>query len=335
MSEFQFAQPGWLWLLLFTPLWLIRDVSQRRARWRQLTRFADPHLLPSLLVDGRGSSLRSRHSLWPLLWLFGVLAMAGPRWDYRQVETYRPAGAAVILLDLSRSMDVTDVAPSRLERARQEISDLVSSNPDLRLGLVAFAAVPHVVAPVTEDMATLLNLLPAMKSGLVERQGTDLIEALRRCKQLLAVEAGGAKSVLLLSDGEYPETDLGVLSEELRALNIRLHVLGLGTPEGGPIPTPGGEWFRDQQGNPVISRLNESNLQQLAEAAGGIYRRADYRQDDTRALLQALATSPEVGEVSGHELKLWHERFYIFLIPFMLLLLSRFRQIAPLPVEPS
>jgi len=330
VTAFHFAEPVWLWLLLLAPFWLLWRVVGGRSRQRQLQRFADPHLLPHLLVQ-RSRADHRWLPLWPWLWALMVLALAGPRWDFGEVETFPLANAAVILLDLSRSMDAVDVTPSRLARARQEITDLVAANPAVRLGLVAFAAVPHVVAPVTEDMGTLLNLLPAMESALAVKQGTQLVTALQRCKQLLALESGSSKSVILLSDGEFSGVDPEQLVEELKTVGVRLYILGMGTSEGAPVPTPGGEWYRDADGVPVLSRLNEKGLQRLAAATGGFYQRADYRQGDTAALLQALVTGARGGEAGERSIRLWNERYYIFLIPLMLLLLARFRR--ELPVQ--
>ena len=155
-----FAQPLWLWGLLAIPLviaWLMLS-SPFRQRGQE-DKYADAHLLAYLSGVATTRVVSSRKPLlgWALAWGLLSLAMAGPRWDFQQINPFEPGADLVILLDISRSMDVTDVNPSRLERARQEIQDLVNANPGVGIGLIAFASVAHVITPVTEDRESLLD----------------------------------------------------------------------------------------------------------------------------------------------------------------------------------
>ena len=169
-TGFHFAQPIWLWGLLLVPLviaWLLYSSPFRQHG--QEAKYADPELMPYLSGMATTRSVRSRRPLlaWVVAWSLLSMAMAGPRWDFRQMNPFDPGADLVILLDISRSMDVADVNPSRLDRALQEIQDLIRSNPGMSVGLIAFATIAHVVTPITEDGESLLRQLPAISTDLV------------------------------------------------------------------------------------------------------------------------------------------------------------------------
>ncbi len=312
-----FAQPIWLWALL-VPLvvWLWPRRSGSHLRQARLERYADAHLLPHLILGGPSQTrFRRWLSLWSLLWCLGIVAMAGPRLGYSDVDLYRPGTNLVVLLDLSRSMQVGDVKPSRLARARQEIEDLLDSSRGMRVGLIAFASVAHVVAPITEDSDTLHNLLPSISTDLVRWQGSRLSQALEKARRLLGGQPrDSSHAVLLISDGDFPETGLQRHVELLRSEGIPLHVLGVGTLEGGPVPAEDGGWVRAKNGRPVISRLDEEGLQRLADAGGGLYRRADFRDHDTGSLLErVVAEGRPLADREGTQ-RVWNERYHLLVL---------------------
>ena len=320
---FHFAQPLWLWVMLLIPLvlgWLF--ISRPVRHKGREEKYADPHLLPLLMGINETSARRSRRPLivWALSWILIVLAMAGPRWDYRQIRGFQPAVDMVILLDISLSMNIKDVRPSRLARARQEIQDLVRLNPGMRLGLVAFASIAHVATPITEDGDSLLRQLPALSPDLVRLQGSNLGNALKLAASLL--QAQGVESshhILLLSDGDFDEPELEQKVAELREQDIRLHVLALGTDGGGPVP-----YLTAPGGKPVVSRLNEQAMSRLAETGGGVYLLADYRDQDSQQILHAVMDHAELRQDQATPTHIWNERFYwpLLLAVIVLLLLT-------------
>ncbi|MES9922521.1 MAG: VWA domain-containing protein [Candidatus Thiodiazotropha endolucinida] len=330
-SLFHFARPEWLFALLgLIPVlgWLIYSVV--RPAKGPLHRYADEHLLPHLTgvrelsVDERWS----RFTRWGLLWILLVLALAGPRWDYTDIEAFSPASDLVILMDISRSMNVADVPPSRLARARQEVQDLVALNREVRIGMIAFATVPHVVAPITEDTQSILNALPAVSSDLANLQGSRLIAALERTQQLLGSEGTkSSSSILLISDGDFDEPGLLERIEDLAEQGIVLHTMGIGTTGGGPVPARVGqsELMRERSGKIIESRLNEPLLQQLAQAGGGYYQRADFRDQDSRNILKLAIGDVGRPDPTEEKTRVWNERFYWLIFPLLLFLLSRFR----------
>jgi Ca-activated chloride channel family protein len=336
-AVFHFAQPWWLLgLLLIFPVgaWLRR--STVKGETGRLHRYADTHLLPHL-TGSRELEPRERwgrFTRWSLIWTILVFAMAGPRWDFTEIRLFSPGADLVILLDISRSMEVTDVRPNRLTRARQEIEDLINLNRRLRLGLIAFASVAHVVSPITEDGESIRSKLPALSTDLVRLQGSRLGEALNRARHLLAGQPEESRrGILLISDGDFAETGLEENIKGLAEEGIDFHILGIGTEDGGPVPAPRGGWIKDMQRKVVQSRLDNLSLKKLAETAGGTYRQADFRDDDSREVLRLAVADSEAQQQENEQTMVWNERFYWLLLPTMLLVLPAFRKFQSLEGE--
>ncbi len=328
-AGFHFEQPAWFWgLLALIPvaIWLWRSAA--KAARGPIHRYADPHLLPHLTGtrELKATERWGRFLRWSLLWALLIAALAGPRWDYTDVRLFHPGNNLLILLDISRSMQADDVAPNRLARARQEVQDLILQNREVRLGLIAFASVPHVLSPITEDTFTILNALPALSTELARLQGSRLHLALDRAEVLLdSLPEDSARSILLISDGDFDEPDLVSRIEGLAEKGIKLHVLGIGSEEGAQVPAPQGGWIMDRQGNPIRSALNEAMLEDLARAGQGSYQVASFRDDDTEEILEAAAVTRLPPEAGDERTRVWNERYYLPLLFLAALLLPQFR----------
>ncbi len=333
-----FARPEWLFALLgLLPVlaWLIFSVI--RPSTGPINRYADEQLLPHLtgVRELEVNERWSRFVRWALLWILAVVAMAGPRWDFTDIQAFAPGSDLIVLLDISRSMNVADVPPSRLARARQEVQDLVQLNRQLRIGLIAFATVAHIVSPITEDGQSMLNALPALTTELGNLQGSRLNVALDRAEQLLSGQpTEGGRSILLISDGDFDEPNLPNRVKGLADNGIQLLVLGIGSTGGGPVPGRIGlsDLMRDHNGQVINSRLNEALLKELAQLGQGLYVKADYRDEDTLQILKRAATTPAAPTETNEKTRVWNERFYWMLFPVLLLLLPAFRR--PLPKGP-
>lgn len=338
LHNFQLAQIWWLWGLIAVPLiWGIYALLYRQASTatEKLKDFADPHLLPHLLGEEENQERKNRKVwfsllVWSLLWSFGILAMAGPRWDYTEVKAFAPARNLVILLDLSRSMDAQDVKPSRLARARQEIEDMNKAAQGMNIGLIAFASVPHVLTPLTDERETLARLLPSLKTNLVYTQGSALSPALLRAGEMLASEPGTEKHILVITDGEFQDGDAAIFKAEqaLKKKGVNINVMGIGTAEGAPVPDGQGG-FSKENGKIAISRLETDNLKRIAQDGNGLYLTANYLGNDTQVLLNLMKNA--VGDKARKTTRFWEERFYLLLIPFALIALPWFRRHAAFP----
>ncbi len=329
-AGFHFAAPGWLWaLLVLLPMaWWLRR-SPAHGYQGRIRRYADAYLFPYLTGtrDLNPVERWRNFGFWALLWSLLVLAMAGPRWDFTDVRLFRPGANLVVLLDISKSMDVADVRPSRLARARQELEDLINLNRELRIGLIAFASVAHVIAPITEDAKSIRAELPAISTDLVDLQGSRLAVALDRAKQLLAGQpADSTNSILLISDGDFVEPGLEEQIKALAAKGIRFFALGVGTPGGGPVPARLGRWLTTPSGAPVESRLNAEQLERLAKAGNGEYIAADYSDDNVKRILRLAAQGQKARAAAGDErTRVWNERFYWLVLIAAALVLPLFR----------
>ena len=328
---FHFSEPAWLWALLAlvpVAIWLLYTGRMNRHNDR-LTKYADSHLMPHLLGRTGLSQVTQwrRFAHWSLVWVLLVLAMAGPRWDFTDVQLFRPGTNLIVLFDLSRSMDVTDVKPSRLARAQQELTDLLDRSHGIRIGVIAFASIAQVVAPVTEDMNSIRHVLPSLDTNLVHLPGSRLAYALDRASELIAGQPkDNVNSLLLISDGDFEEPGLELRMKQFSARGIHVHVLGIGTPQGDTVPAPDGSLITDRNGRPVVSKLNEPLLKSLAAAGDGIYQLANYRQQDTDRILDAVRNHSRPGGKLQERTRVWNEHFYWLAGLALLLLLPQFRR---------
>jgi Ca-activated chloride channel family protein len=331
-TEFEFAQPVWLWGLLIPVLawWLIYRYEKPHFADR-LRDFADAHLLPHLIVQTQEkSSVMKRRNwqiIWTILWMFGIIALAGPRWDYEEQEVIRPQTNLMILLDLSESMQVKDLPHARLEQAIQEIEAILDQQQNLYVGLMGFAGIPHLIAPLTDDYRTLRHLLYAVDPAILPVQGSRLFLALTNVEEWLKGQVNkDATSVLLISDGEFETEDLEKSLSLLQNANFHLHALGVGTAVGKPIELKDGTWRRDAEGNVVISQLQENYLRRLTNAGQGLYQRAIYPDQDIQAILAAIQHKQDENVDDTTQQRLWHERFYLLIIFMMVIILPWFRR---------
>lgn len=324
ITNFHFAMPHWLWTLtipLLVAAWLAMTV--RRSENTKLKDYADSHLLPhvtgSLEMLTRGKW--RLFAFWTLLWTLIVLAMAGPRWDYKDIQLFSPRNSLVIMLDISRSMQVEDVQPSRFSRARQELDDLLDLGHGVRMGLIAFASVAHVISPVTEDLRSVRRVLPALSTDLVRLQGSRLSLALDRAGELLKSQPEDSNhAVLLISDGDFAEPGIEQKIRTLATKGVKFHVLGIGSTEGDWVPAPERASAGRVPWRPVLSRLNESQLRSLAEAGNGTYQTAGFLVSDTQNILEAVLQQSSLELEEESLTRIWQE-YYFWLVGLVLILL--------------
>ena len=271
MSEFSlvhFIRPYWLLLLPLVILlpWLWKRTRRPSGDWK---RVCDPHLLRWLSVTQAGGPERSGGRwLAGLALLISILALAGPSWQKLPDNSYSARDARVIVLDLSRSMLAEDLRPNRLTRARFRLADLLVMTDEGQIGLVAFAGDAYVVSPLTSDMNTVANLLPALRPDIIPVAGSRASRALEMAASLLK-RAGLSRGEILLVTDSAGSAD-AARARDLGNDGIITSVLAVGTTEGAPIPSGGG-FVSDRSGNVVIARLDRASLQAVAEAGGGSY----------------------------------------------------------------
>lgn len=312
-----------LWLLAALPAlaaaWALSAWAERRrgavtralGRRETVLRCADDASAPR--------ALSAKLRLGALLCLF--LALAGPRWGVELVETRSDARQVVVAVDVSLSMQAQDVKPSRLERAKNSLSLLLDQLKGERVGVVAFAGEAQVVCPVTSDIDAAKQLLSALEPGAIAVPGTAVGSAIRLGASMVG-RYPGMKAVVLLTDGEDHGTDPVAAAKEAAASGVRVFAVGVGTPEGEPIPVGGpGEYKKDAKGATVVTRLGEAALAQAAEASGGAYYRSSPGEEEIADIVARVAQGAGAKGLAGTAGR-WKDRSVFPLAAAFLLLLA-------------
>ncbi|MDZ7842191.1 MAG: VWA domain-containing protein [Gammaproteobacteria bacterium] len=322
MGDLHFLRPEWL---LAIPAWLALVFLARRAARgdADLERICDPGLVPYVVDGGRSGRSGAGYPALALAGIVAVLALAGPAWRELPQPVFRGQAALVIALDVSRSMNAADLEPSRLVRARLEVRDILDRRVDGRTALVAYAGDAFTVTPLTDDTRTIAALLPSLDPEIMPAPGSRADRALDHGRALLR-RAGALRGRLLLVTDSAGGTDLEGAVARLTDAGYTLSILGMGTPDGAPIPD--GEGFvKDAAGDVVLSVLDEPALHALAERGGGAYSR--YRLDDADiAAVMPADGAGEEGVPAALETDRWREEGPWLLLVLLVGALRLFRR---------
>ncbi|MGA8203669.1 MAG: VWA domain-containing protein [Woeseiaceae bacterium] len=286
-AEFHFLRPDWLYAL---PLVLAAAIllARRRlgpGRWLNVV---DPSLAPYVLSRATARGGNTRFWLLGLGGVLAVLALAGPAWQRVDTPVFRSDQALVIALDLSRSMDAQDVAPSRLARARLKILDLLKHRGDGQTALVVYSANAFTVTPLTTDVDTIAALVNSLSTDIMPSRGSYPVVAIHKGRQLLEQAGAAVGEVLLITDGGATAAAERA-ARDLRDSGYTLSVLAVGTEQGAPIPRLGGGFVTDRSGNIAVPRLEAHSLQKLAVAGAGRFARLAPDDSDLETLLSGEA----------------------------------------------
>ncbi|MBY0500835.1 MAG: VWA domain-containing protein [Alphaproteobacteria bacterium] len=329
LNNFHFETPLWLWGLFFIPsIWMLsRFFTQKQMNFSRLETFIDKDLLPHLLINGGKGNISFWKILlaWSVLWALLISALAGPRWDYHDIETFTPDQSLCILLDVSQSMDAQDVKPSRIIRARQIIEDILNLAQGVKISLIVFAADPHMITPLTDDMDMIRNFLPSLGTDLVHVQGSRLSPAILMASRLLEISSGHNKSILVISDGGFEDENAIAQAHKLAQQGIRMYVMGIGTEEGSPIYDKQGNTLK-MEGSTILSKLEKDKLRELSQAGKGQYLEAQYSDELIQRFLNQIKENSTSPEKTLQKVRQWEERFYLLVLPAMALLLFWFRR---------
>lgn len=287
---FRFADIEMLWWLLTIPVFVVAYVLITRHKRRQLSEFGDPELMAQLMPDASKSRPIVKFAL--LMGALSLLIIAAARPQYGQQEkTVKRQGIEVMVaLDISNSMLAEDVAPNRLDRAKQMLSKMIDNMVDDKVGLVVFAGEAFTQLPITCDYVSAKMFLNTISPKLIPTQGTAIGAALQTAiRSFGSQESDAGRAIILITDGENHEDDAIAVAKQAQELGIQVFVIGIGKPEGSPIPVPGtNDYIKDRSGQVVVSRLNEEMCQEIAQAGKGAYVRCDNTNTAMRALQQEL-----------------------------------------------
>jgi Ca-activated chloride channel family protein len=302
-------------------LWLHLRQQRSAQQWQQ---FIDPSLLPHLLEQPHG---RYSQRLWPvfLAGLLCWLALMGPSWQRLPSPVLEDRGGLAIVLDLSPSMLAEDLQPSRLQRAKYAIRDLLALRADGQTGLVASAGDAFVVAPLTDDGNTLNTLLPSLHPAMMPVQGSNPLSGLVQAEQLLDNAGSPSGHILLIGDG-FSAQQLKGLEGFVDQSSYPVSIIGVGSEQGAPIPLPEGGFLKDSQGNTIVASMPEALMQALARKAGGQYINLSAPRSDS-ALRKLAAGSQQFEESTQQQtFEQWQDGgqwLAVLLLPFALLAFRR------------
>ncbi len=328
-----FHSPHLLWLLVPLVLlfsWeLMRHTARTVVHWPKIARAWAGAFDVSL--GAKHTTAENRPRIW--LW-FGLalclIALARPQWGVVEEQVFDQSREVIIAVDLSRSMLAQDVKPSRLDRSKLLISSLLDGLKGERVGLVLFAGTAFLQSPLSADYEVLREFLPALNTDYLPEGGSNYKAMLETSMQAFGTSTAD-RYLIVLSDGESTEDEWHSLTASLKTKGIRVIGLGVGTAQGSFIPEPGGGLVKDERGAVVMSRLNSSTLQELAQVTGGAYTDAS-AWVDLPALLRKTVEAGRKGEFAEKNTARLIERFQWFLAPGLLLLLISFW--AEFPVRP-
>jgi Ca-activated chloride channel homolog len=317
IGDFHFLRPWWLLALLLPPLllWLASRAGDYRDRWRGMIA---PHLLDHLVI----APDRHRHMrpAWIIaaVMAFVTLAGAGPTWKREAPPFVSDAASLVIAIDLSSTMDAIDISPSRLERAKLKIDDVLAARQGARTAVIAYAGTAHLVVPLTEDDALIKTYTDALATRIMPKPGKDTAAALSLADTLLKAD-GGSGTVLLMTDG-IEDTAAG------NALQIDsgVVVLGIGTAEGGLVKLADGSFLTGTGGSRIVAKLDLDALKDFADANG--FPVATLTSDDTDIRWIIRHVSTNFTQQTAKEGDRWHDAGWWLLFPVALLLAFSFRR---------
>lgn len=317
---FRFAHPEYLFLLLLIPVLIgvfIYTIIQKR---RKIKQFGNPDLLAELMPNVSVIRPQVKFYIQIAAIILMIIVLAQPQFGTKMEKEKRQGIEVMIALDVSNSMMAQDIQPNRLEKAKQVLSKLVDDMTEDKVGLVVFAGDAYTQLPITVDYVSAKMFLSNITPKLVPRQGTAIGSAIDLCIKSFGEKSETGRAIILITDGENHEDDAVGAAKLALDNGIVLHVVGMGKLDGAPIPVDGTmSFWKDKEGNVVVSKLNEEMCKNIALGGGGVYVRADNTNSAYRTI------SKELDKVAKSDIKTkifsdYNEQFQSFALLALLLL---------------
>lgn len=301
---FRFANPDFLYLLLILPILIVFYIYALILRRKAIKRYGEPQLISQLMPE---VSVKRQHMKFWLMFAaitVVIFVIAGPQFGSK-LETVKKQGVEIMVcLDVSNSMLAEDISPSRLEKAKQMLSRMTDGFSNDKVGLIVFAGDAFTQLPITSDYISAKMFLSSINPSMVSSQGTAIGAAINLAMRSFTPNEASSKTVLLITDGENHEGDAIKAAQSAAGKNVKINVIGIGSPQGAPIPVGGANNFmKDAEGNVVVTHLNEQMCQEIAAAGQGIYVRAD----NTNSALKAIQNELEKMDKTELDSKVYSE----------------------------
>lgn len=322
---FRFAHSEYLYALYLIPVLIFLIWFSIKKQNQLLEKFANTKLHKILFPLRSTAKIFFKNGLIVISVILLILALANPQIGSK-IEEVKQVGIDVyILLDVSLSMKAEDIKPSRLEKAKHEISKLIQNLSGDRIGLIVFSGKAFIQFPLTTDYSAASLFLSAVSVKSVPQPGTAIGPALQLALNSFKKDEETQKAIVVITDGEDHEGDLDKVIEEANNIGVKIYSIGLGSPQGVPIPLYNAAgrqtgYKKDRNGNVVLTKLDESTLEEISSKANGKYYRGSNTEDELEQIYDDLA-SLEGSEFGATKITEYEDRFYYFLIPAIIILL--------------
>jgi Ca-activated chloride channel family protein len=288
--DYSFEHIEFVWILLGIPLFLLLFFILIQWKKKVMRRTGDKRLVKALISNFSPGKFALKFILLAIAFGLGAVAVMNPRKPAASNNFNRKGIDLAITLDVSKSMLATDIQPSRLERARQFIDKLMSEMPDDRIALVLFAGRAYLQMPLTTDHGAARMYVSSAGPDAVPQKGTVISDALTKSASVFNTAERRFKAVILITDGEDHDAEAAKTAKELAKEGVMINCIGIGSPEGSTITEPStGELKKDENGNTVISKLNEDILKEIAGETNGIYIRLQSTDEAVSTLMKHLS----------------------------------------------
>ena len=318
--------------LIFFMVWGMKKKQQLTLK------FCGNPLLTKLVHPGVEKRHRSKTIFVVLAILFLILALTRPRWGYQWEDLHQRGVDVIVALDVSSSMLAEDIKPNRMERAKRKISDLLDMMEGDRIGLVAFAGTSFVQCPLTLDYGAARIFLSAIDTQLIPVQGTALGNAIKTSVKAFRTQEKKSKALILITDGEDQTGKALSAAKSAGEQGVKIYTIGIGGEIGAPLPNPSGAggFRKNQQGEVILSKLDETTLQQIALETGGSYVRSVTGDIDLNTIYKdQIKKHIEKKELKSERRKIWQERFQWFIFIALIFLVAETCLSEKRPLEKS
>lgn len=318
---FRFEDPSYLWLLLIVPLLTVIRLAIWRQRRSKLRLFGDPLLLKEMMTGV--SAYRPTVKFWLLQAALAllILMLARPQMGSKISHEKRNGIETIIALDISNSMLCQDVAPTRLDKSKLLVENLVDKFTNDKIGLIVFAGDAFVQLPITSDYVSAKMFLQNIDPSLIATQGTDIAHAINLSINSFTQQENVGKAIIIITDGEDHEGGAVEAAKAAKKKGINVFILGVGTTAGAPIPDGNGGYMKDVSGQTVMTALNEQMCREIAQAGSGTYIHVDNTNDAQEKLNNEL-TKLQKGETESVIYSEYDEQSQAFGILVVLLLIA-------------
>lgn len=317
---FRFESPAYLWLLWSIPVLAIIRFVCYKLRRKKLLRFGEMSLVNRLMPNV--SKIRPSVKFWLSVAALAlmIVMLARPQMGSKISHEERNGIETIIAMDISNSMLAEDVVPSRLQKSKMLVENLVDHFTNDKIGLVVFAGDAFVQLPITTDYVSAKMFLQDINPSLIQTQGTDIARAISLSMNSFTQQKGLGKAIILITDGEDHEGGALEAAKEAKKKGINVFILGVGSSNGAPIPLGNGDYMRDNAGNTVMTALNELMCRDVAKAGSGTYIHVDNTSDAQEKLNDELSRLQK-GETDNVVYSEYNEQFQAFALLALILLI--------------